>query len=54
MVIDFCVKKLTCGVVKSISEAIVQKAQNGTSTQLIEGTICLERLNATMKVEDLS
>ncbi len=53
MVIDFGVKKWSCGVVKLLSEASVQNAQNGPSTQLIEATSCVDRLNATMKVEDL-
>jgi len=46
-------KKLSCGVVKSLFEASVQKAQNGPSTQLIEATSCAERTNATIKVEEL-
>jgi hypothetical protein len=37
--------------VKSIFEASVQKAQNEPSTQLIEATSCVERLNATIKAE---
>jgi len=35
-------------------EASVLKARNGPSTQLIEATSCVERSNATMKVEELS
>jgi len=31
-------EKLSCGIVKSLFEASVQKAQNGPSTQLIEAT----------------
>ena len=54
MVINFWPKKLICGVVKSLSEASVQKAQNGPSTQLIEATSCVERSNATIKAEELS
>jgi hypothetical protein len=54
MVINFWRKKLSCGVVKSLPEASVQKAQNGPSTQLIEVTSCVERLNATIKAEELS
>jgi hypothetical protein len=54
MVIDFQRKKSSCGVVKSLSEASIQKAQNGPSTQLIKATSCVERLNATIKAEELS
>jgi hypothetical protein len=39
---------------KSLSEAGVQKSQNGPSTQLIKATSCVERSNATMKAEELS
>jgi hypothetical protein len=55
MVINFG-EKMSCGVVKSLSKAFVQKARNGpsTQTQLIEATSCIDRLNATMKVEELS
>jgi hypothetical protein len=44
MVIDFWPKKTSCGVVKSLSEASVQKARNRPSTQLIEAeaTSCVE------------
>jgi hypothetical protein len=54
MVIDFWRKKSSCGVVKSLSKASVQKAQNGPSTQLIEAMSCVERSNATIKAEELS
>jgi hypothetical protein len=56
MVINFWPKKTSCGVVKSLSEASVQKARNGPSTQLIEAeaTSCVERSNATIKAEELS
>ena len=54
MVIDFGKKKSSCGVVKSLSEARVQKAQNRPSTQLIEGASCIDRPNAMMKAEELS
>ena len=54
MVIDFWRKKLRCGVVKLLSKASVQKAQNGPSTQLIEAMSCIERSNATIKAEELS
>jgi len=45
-------KKLSCGVVKLLFEASVQKAQNGPSTQLIEAMSCVERSNATIKAEE--
>jgi hypothetical protein len=51
MVIDFG-KKLNCGVVKSLFEASIKKAQNGPSTQLIEASSCVERSNATIKAEE--
>ena len=54
MVINFRRKKSSCGVVKSLSEASIQKAQNGPSTQLIKATSCEERSNATIKAEELS
>ena len=38
----------------SLSEASIQMARNGPSNQLIETTSCIERSNATMKVEELS
>jgi hypothetical protein len=41
MVIIFWPKKSSCGVVKSLFEATVQKAQNRPSTQLIEATSCI-------------
>ncbi len=41
MVINFWPKKLSCGVVISLSKASIQKAQNRTSTQLIEATSCV-------------
>jgi len=47
-------KKLSCGIVKSLVEASVQKAQNGPSTQLIEATSYKERLNAMIKAEEHS
>jgi hypothetical protein len=50
----FWCKKSSCGVVKLLSKASVQKAQNRLSTQLIEGTSCVDRLNTTMKAEELS
>jgi hypothetical protein len=39
---------------KSLSEACVQMARNGPSTQLTGATSCVERLNAMMKAEELS
>ena len=47
------VKNLGCGIVKSLSEASVQNANNGPSTQLIEATSCIDRSNAMMKAEEL-
>ena len=47
-------KKLSCGVVKSLFEASVQKARNGPSTHVIEATSCVERSNATIQAEELS
>ena len=38
----------------SLSEASVQKAQNGPSTQLIEATSCVERWNTTIKAAEHS
>jgi hypothetical protein len=40
--------------VKSLSEASIQKAQNGPSTQLIEATSYVEKLNAMIGAENLS
>jgi hypothetical protein len=45
-------KKMSCGVVKSLFEDSVQKAQNEPSTQLIEATSCVERFNTTIKVKE--
>jgi hypothetical protein len=47
----FQCKKLSCGVVKSLFEASVKKAQNGSSIQLIEATSCVERSNAMIKAK---
>jgi UDP-N-acetylmuramyl pentapeptide synthase len=44
--------KLSRGIVKSLFEASVQKVRNGPSTQLIEVTSCVERLNATIKAKE--
>jgi len=37
---------------KSLPEASIKKAQNEPSTQLIEATSCVKRLNTTIKVEE--
>jgi hypothetical protein len=50
----FWSKKSSCGMVKSLFEASVQKAQNGHSIQLIEATSCVERSNSTIKAEEHS
>jgi hypothetical protein len=47
----FRCKKLICGVVKSLIEASVKKAQNRPSTQLIEATSCVEWWNTTIKAK---
>ena len=47
-------KKSSCGVVKSLFEASVQKAQNGPYTQLNEAMSCVERSNATIKAKELT
>jgi len=47
-------KKLRCGVVKSLFEASIQKAQNGPSTQLIKATSCVERWNTMIKAKELT
>ncbi len=54
MVIGFGIKKSSCGVVKLLFKASVQKARNGPSTQLIEVTSCVERSNAIIKAEEHS
>jgi hypothetical protein len=51
---QFWHKKSSCGIVKLRFEASVKKARNSPSTQLIEATSCLERSNATIKVEELT
>jgi hypothetical protein len=50
---QFWRKKLSCGNVKSLFEASIQKAQKEPSTQLIEATSCVERWNATIKAKEL-
>jgi hypothetical protein len=54
MVIDFGVKNQAVALVKSLSKACIHKAQNRPSTQLIEATSCMEKLNATIKAKDLT
>ncbi len=41
-------KKSSCGVLKMLFEASVQKARNGPSTHVIEATSCVENWNATI------
>ncbi len=50
---QFWCKKLSFDIVTLLSEVNVQKAQNGPSTQLIKATSCIERLDVTIKAEDL-
>jgi hypothetical protein len=54
MVITFGEKNRVVALWKSLSEAGIQKAQNGPSTQLIKATSCVERSNTTMKGKELS
>jgi hypothetical protein len=54
IVIDFGVNNRVVVLWKSLSEASVQKARNGPSTQIIEATSCVERSNSTMKAEELT
>ena len=54
MVINFWPHKSSCGIVKSLSKASNQKAQNGPFTQLVEATSWVERSNAKMKAEKFS
>jgi hypothetical protein len=51
---QFWSKKLSCGIVKSLSEANIQKARNEPSTQLTKATSCVERSIATIKAEEHS
>jgi hypothetical protein len=46
--------KSSCGVVKLLFKASVQKAQNVPSSQLIKATSCVEMSNATIKAEEHS
>ena len=52
MVIDFGVKNRVMVLRKSLFKASIQKAQKGPSTQLIEATSCIERLDATIKAKE--
>jgi hypothetical protein len=54
MVIDFGSKNWVVALWNRCFEASVQKARKGPSTQLIEATSCVERLNATIQAEELS
>jgi hypothetical protein len=45
---------MSCGIVKFLSEASIQQAQNKPSTQLTKAKNCIERLDATIGAEDLS
>jgi hypothetical protein len=47
-------KKLSCGVVKSLYEASIQKARNEPSTQLIEATSWVEGSNTMIKAKEHS
>jgi hypothetical protein len=51
---QFWLGKSSCGIVKSLSKASNQKAQNGPSTQLVEATSWVERSNDKMKAEEFS
>ena len=51
---SFLDQKLSCGNVKLLSKASVQKAQNRPSTQLIAETSCIEKLNTTITAKELS
>jgi hypothetical protein len=47
-------KHFTCDVVKLLSKANIQKAQNGQSTLLIKATGHGERSNPTIRAKELS
>jgi hypothetical protein len=51
---QFLLKKQVVVLWNHCFEASVQKAQNGPSTQLIEATSCVERLNVTIQAKELS
>jgi hypothetical protein len=54
MVINFGVQNRVVALWKSLFEASVKKARNGSSTQLIEATSCIESSNVMSKAEELS
>jgi len=47
-------KKMSCGIVKSLFEASIQKKCNEPFNQLIEATSSVERWNATIKAKELT
>jgi hypothetical protein len=51
---QFWLKKLSCGGVKPLFEASVQKAQNRPSTQVIKATSCVEKSNTRIQAKELS
>jgi hypothetical protein len=53
MVINFGSKNQVVALGNRCLEASVQKAQNGPSTQLINATSCIEKLNATIQAKEL-
>jgi hypothetical protein len=53
VVINIGIKKLSCGKVKLLSKAMIKKVQNGLSSQIIEVTSCIKKLDATIEAEDL-
>jgi hypothetical protein len=52
MVIYFGVKNQVVALWKSLFEAGIKKARNEPCTQLIEATSCVDRSNATIKVDE--
>ncbi len=53
-VIDFGVKNWVVALWNRCFEPSAQKAQNESSTQHIEATSCVERVNATVQAEEHS
>jgi hypothetical protein len=51
---QFWCKQSTCGVVKSLSGASIQKARNRSYTQRIKVTSCIRMLNAVIVAEQIS
>jgi hypothetical protein len=45
---------MSCGDVKLLTKASVQKAQSGPCNQLIKATSCIERLDAMIGAKDLN